>query len=195
MKRVIFIVTAPSGAGKSTLIRFLRENTDCVDFSISATTREPREGEEDGVDYIFMSADDFQKAIDENQFIEHEEVYPGKYYGTLLSEIDRINADSKVPLLDLDVKGAWNIKQKFPDETRVVFIQPRSIEVLEERLRNRNTESERDIQERLDRAEYELQYADKFDYVIINDDLEQSQKQILQIFRDYADERGLCKDS
>ncbi len=193
MKRAMFIVTAPSGAGKSTLIQRLHEENDCIDFSRSATTRAPRSGEVDGQEYIFLTEKEFRNAIREDKFVEYEEVYPGKYYGTLLWEIERINDAGKVPVLDLDVKGAWNIKQKFPEQTRVVFIQPPSREVLEQRLRARNTESESDIRERLDRAAYELGFADRFDHRIVNDNLETSSEELGRIFQQYAQQNGLCQ--
>lgn len=176
------ILAAPSGSGKTTIVRHLLQDLSIFKFSISATTRTARAGEVDGKDYHFISVESFQKKIDEQAFLEWEMVYEGKYYGTLKSEIDNIFTEGKIPLLDIDVVGAANIKKLYGDKALTVFIKPPNLAVLEERLRSRGTDSDEVIQERVAKAEYELSYEKQFDIVIINDDLSiaiQSLKNVL----------------
>ena len=169
----IVIITAPSGAGKTTITRHLLERfPDKLAFSVSAATREPRGREVDGQDYHFMSAPRFQELIEAGAFLEWEMVYEGKYYGTLMSEVERIWASGRAPMLDIDVKGAMRVMDQHRALCTSLFIKPPSLEELERRLRQRGTDPEASIRMRLEKAEFELSYADKFDHVIVNDDLE-----------------------
>ena len=165
----IVIITAPSGSGKTSITQHLLDAFPELTFSISATTRQPRPNEKDGVDYHFISEKQFKKQIDADAFLEWEMVYEGRYYGTLLSEIDRIWSEGKVPVLDVDVKGALKLREKFPGKTLGIFIKVPSWNVLEERLRKRGSEDEKSIQMRLDKAAYEATYIDYFDAVVVND--------------------------
>lgn len=173
----IIIVAAPSGCGKSTIIAGLPVDDLNLRFSISATTRPPRGNEKNGVEYYFMSEDDFRDAIAENAFVEYEEVYPGRFYGTLRSEIDRICAEGHNVLLDLDVNGAMRVKELYGDRCLTVFIEPPSIETLRQRLVSRGTETPEAIDARVDRAAYELSKAPLFDRRIVNDDLDTAVRQ------------------
>ncbi len=170
--RKAIIFSAPSGAGKTTIIRRLIEMGLPLGFSISATSRSPRAGETNGIDYFFFTTEEFKQKIEQNEFIEWEEVYEEQYYGTLKSEIERVWDSKKAVVFDVDVKGGINLKNLFKDIALSVFVQPPSVEVLENRLRLRQTESEESIAKRLERAKFELSFAKKFDVVIINDDLE-----------------------
>ncbi|MDE6463885.1 MAG: guanylate kinase [Muribaculaceae bacterium] len=171
-KGKIIVLAAPSGCGKSTIINALVEQGDLnLGFAVSATTRPPREGEKDGVNYYFMSEEAFRDAIAEGEFVEFEEVYPGRLYGTLRSEIDRITGEGHNIILDLDVNGALRVKDLYGAEALTVFIEPPSIDELRRRLESRGTESPENIDERIDRAEYELSRAGAFDRRIVNDDL------------------------
>ena len=172
MERLI-IFSAPSGSGKTTIVRELLKKYQQFEFSISATSRAPRGTERDGVDYYFLTADEFRKAVAEDKFVEWEEVYAGTYYGTLKSEVDRIWARGKVIIFDVDVKGGYNLKKYFGDSALSVLIVPPSLEVLEQRLRGRGTDSEEAIIERLGKAGSELEFAKgKFDIELVNDKLE-----------------------
>jgi guanylate kinase len=170
-KKVI-ILTAPSGAGKTSITRFLLANYPQLAFSISATTRVPRGAEQDGVDYHFISAADFENHIHQNDFLEFEMVYEGLYYGTLKSELDRIWSEGKVPVLDIDVKGAIAIQKQLGDAALSIFILPPSIEVLKERLAKRNTESPEKMQMRLDKAAYEISFSNQFNAIVKNEVLD-----------------------
>lgn len=172
-KGKIIVIAAPSGCGKSTIIRALIEGGDLnLGFSVSATTRQPREGEVDGVNYYFMTPDDFRQAIANDKFVEYEEVYAGRYYGTLRSEVERIIESGKNIILDLDVNGALRVKDIYSDQAVSIFIQPPSVEELRRRLENRGTESSENIDMRIARAEYELSRAVDFDCSVVNDDLQ-----------------------
>ena len=177
----LIVFSAPSGSGKTTLVRHLLAQDLPLGFSISATSRNPRGQEKDGQDYYFLSAEDFQTQIAADAFLEYEEVYAGTYYGTLQSEVERLWAAGKHVLFDIDVIGGLRIKEKFPEQTLAVFVQPPSVEVLEQRLRSRGTESEEKIQQRLAKSTQELSYAPQFDRVIINDDLAQAQKEVVDL--------------
>ncbi len=170
-KKVI-ILTAPSGAGKTSITKFLLANYTQLAFSVSATTRAPRGAEQDGIDYHFISSVAFEEHIQQNDFLEYEMVYEGLYYGTLKSELDRIWAQGKTPVLDIDVKGAIAIQKQLGDQALSIFILPPSIEVLKERLANRNTESPEKMQMRLDKAEYEISFSDQFNAVVKNEILD-----------------------
>lgn len=173
----LIIFSAPSGSGKSTIINHLLKKDYNLEFSISATSREPRGKEQNGKEYYFLSADEFKKRIDNREFLEWEEVYQGCYYGTLYSEVERITAKGNNIIFDVDVVGGVNIKSTYGDRALSVFIQPPSIDVLKERLKNRNTDSEETIAKRLKKADYEMGFADKFDIVIVNDVLEKAFKE------------------
>lgn len=174
----LIIIAAPSGSGKSTLAKMLFEDFDELKFSVSATTRSPREGERDGVHYHFLSKEEFQQKIDAEDFLEWEEFYNGTRYGTLRSEVDKKLKTGYFILLDIDVKGAVNVKQIYGDDCLSLFIQPPSLKVLKQRLESRGTENEYSLGLRLERASEELEYADRFDQIIINDDLDAAYAQL-----------------
>ncbi|HET8572696.1 MAG TPA: guanylate kinase [Edaphocola sp.] len=178
MTRKIIIITAPSGSGKTTLVKDLLERLPRLAFSISACTRSPRAGEIDGRDYYFLSLADFEEKLAKGEFLESEMVYPGKYYGTLKSELNRIWENGQFPLVDIDVKGALRIKRQFQGESLSIFIKAPSIETLEQRLRHRGTETEDTLLERLKKADYELSFAPEFDYLLVNDDLGQAKEEL-----------------
>lgn len=182
----IVILTAPSGAGKTTLARRVQKALPQLRFSVSATTRPPRPGERHGVDYYFLSEEDFRRLIEANELIEYEEVYPGRFYGTLRREIEQASRDHPV-LLDIDVKGALRVKELFGDEAFAIFVQPPSLEALAERLRLRGTESEASLRQRLERARMELALADRFDAVVRNDDLGRATTETLHRVRLFLD--------
>ena len=196
----VIIFSAPSGAGKSTIVNYLLEKGLGLEFSISATCRAPRGKEIHGKEYYFFTADEFRKRIENKEFLEEpkiesllkkycrfewEEVYPGCYYGTLLSEIDRIWAKGHTVLFDVDVVGGLNIKKKFGDNALSIFIQPPSVEVLRQRLTGRGTDAPEKIEQRLAKAEYEMTFADKFDTIIVNDKLEEAFREAEKKVRDF----------
>ncbi len=170
----IIIITAPSGAGKTSITHYLLNKYPALAFSVSATTRSPRGNERNGFDYYFISINAFQQHIQQNDFIEWEMVYEGKYYGTLKSETERIWKEEKTPLLDIDVQGAIHVQQQFPDASLSLFIQPPSLEILHQRLQRRGTETEESLQMRLGKAAYELSFTHAFDAVIVNDDFDKA---------------------
>ena len=182
-KAILF--SAPSGSGKTTIIREIMKRFDCFEFSISATSRKPRAGERDGVDYYYLTPEEFARRVDEDMFLEWEEVYAGTCYGTLKSEVDRIWANGHVILFDVDVKGCMNIKRYFGTEALSVFVMPPSIEALEQRLHSRGTEKEEDIAKRIARSAEELKMADRFDVTIVNDILEEAVDQTQRIINNY----------
>lgn len=165
------IFSAPSGSGKTTIVKELLKKFPQFEFSISATSRNPRGAEKNGVDYHFLSVDDFKQRIANNEFVEYEEVYTDRFYGTLKSELQRIWEKGNIVLFDVDVVGGVNLKKHFGDQALSVFIQAPSIAVIEERLRGRGTDTEEEIQKRLAKCETELTFAPHFDTVILNDDL------------------------
>lgn len=168
----IIIISAPSGCGKSTIIKSLMERGDIdMKFSISATSRQPRAGESHGKEYYFLSEDEFKKAISDDAFVEYEEVYPGRYYGTLKSEIERICKEGHNVILDIDVKGGVNVKSIYGNRAISIFIMPPSIEALRSRLEGRATDAPEVIDERVGRAAYELTFAPRYDAMVVNDDL------------------------
>lgn len=177
-KGKIIVLAAPSGCGKSTIINGVMQQGDLnLGFAVSATTRAPRPGEKDGVNYYFMTEEAFRDAIAEDRFVEYEEVYPGRFYGTLRSEIERITSAGHNIILDLDVNGALGVKQLYGDRAMTVFIEPPSLEVLRNRLESRGTETPEVIDVRIDRAAYELSRAPEFDRRIVNDNLDTAVRQ------------------
>jgi len=168
----LFIFTAPSGAGKTTIVRHLLEKYDFLEFSISATTRQKRQHEIDGRDYHFMSEETFKKHIDNGAFVEWEEVYPGQFYGTLTSEMNRIFDSGKCVVFDIDVKGATNIKKYYKEDCMSIFIKPPSIDELIERLRNRNTETPESFERRIQKVHREMLFENQFDITLVNDRLD-----------------------
>lgn len=183
--RKAILFSAPSGSGKTTIIRKILEQFDCFEFSISATSRNPREGEQHGVDYYFLTPEDFKSRVGNGEFLEWEEVYQGTCYGTLKSEIDRIWDNGHVIIFDVDVNGGKNIKKYFGDDALALFVMPPSVEELERRLRGRGTESEESIQKRLGRSAAELKESVHFDKTIINDDLQRAVDETAQSIRNY----------
>lgn len=172
----ILIITAPSGAGKTSITKKLMERFPELAFSISAATRAARGSEINGEDYYFISEDDFQNKIKNKEFAEWEMVYEGKYYGTLKSELERIWAADKIPVLDIDVKGAIHVQKQYPVNTLSIFIEPPSIEVLTKRLKGRGTETADSLEARINKAAYEISFKTHFDEVILNEHLEQACK-------------------
>ena len=166
------IFSAPSGSGKTTIVRELLKRFDCFEFSISATSRQPRGKEQHAIDYYFMTNEEFRERVERDEFVEWEEVYAGTCYGTLKSEMERIWAKGKVIIFDVDVMGGINLKRLFGDDACSVFIMPPSMEELERRLRGRGTDAEEVIVKRIAKAEFELSKAPEFDYVVVNDDLQ-----------------------
>jgi len=185
MEGKLFIFSAPSGAGKTSIVRSLLAKDPKLVFSISATSRPKRDNEENGKDYYFLSVEDFKKKIKNNEFIEWEEVYQNRFYGTLKSELERIWSAGKHVVFDVDVIGGLNIKKKYPEKALAVFVMPPSIEELERRLRLRSTDSSDDIKMRISKANEELSYADKFDLIIINDQLDKAIRESEQVVNKY----------
>ena len=171
MSNKVLIFSAPSGSGKSTIVNHILGLRPEIEFSVSATSRLPRGEEKDGVEYFFYSADVFRLLVRDDKFVEYEEVYPDRFYGTLKAEVNRIWARGHVIIFDVDVKGGVNLKKYFGDQALSVFIQAPSVEVLRERLVKRGTDSAEDIEKRVAKAAEEMTYAPKFDKVLINDDL------------------------
>ena len=183
----IIIISAPSGCGKSTIINaILTEGKIDLQFSVSATNRSPREGEQHGVNYFFLSDEEFRKAIAEDAFVEYEEVYPGRFYGTLKSEVKRICDNGHNVILDIDVKGGVNVKKLYGNQARSIFIMPPSIEELRRRLEGRCTDSAEVINERVGKAEYEISFAPEFDYQVINDDLATAISQTKSLIEEFV---------
>ena len=172
--RKILIITAPSGAGKTSITRSLMEELPVLSFSVSATTRNARSNEKEGFDYYFISLEEFKSKIKNKEFAEWEMVYEGKYYGTLKSELKRIWSLNKVPVLDIDVKGAIHVQQQYPENTLSIFVEPPSVEELKSRLESRGTETEDSLNARVNKAAYEISFKNNFDKIIMNDDLEKA---------------------
>lgn len=186
MQGKLIIFSAPSGSGKSTIINKLMSEYDLRGrFSISATSRKPRGSEQDGVEYYFLTEEDFRKRISEGDFLEYEEVYPGCFYGTLRSEVDRTLDRGENVILDIDVQGGLNVKKIYGDRALTLFIQPPSIERLRERLERRGTDAPEVIERRLAKAETELSFAPKYDAVVVNDDLEEACQAAARTIEDF----------
>ena len=184
----LIIFSAPSGSGKSTIVRHLLRRDVPIEFSVSATNREPRGREENGVDYYFLSSEEFKSKINSKAFLEWEEVYPDRYYGTLNTEVDRIWANGKQVVFDIDVEGGLNLKKQFGERALSVFIKAPSLAILKQRLMLRNTENNESIKIRLDKAESEMAHAKLFDVVIVNDDLQKAQSEAYKNVMDFIDE-------
>lgn len=186
-KGKLIIISAPSGCGKSTIISKIITDTELnLSFSISATTRPPRQGETNGVNYYFLSEDEFRQAIANDELVEYEEVYPGRFYGTLKKEVERIRDAGKNVILDIDVKGGINVKRIYGNDALSLFIMPPSVDVLRQRLESRGTETPEAIAERVGKAEYEISFAKEFDRIIINDQLDTAVNDTQQIIRDFV---------
>lgn len=183
----ILIITAPSGAGKTSITHFLMREFPVLQFSISAATREARGNEKHGVDYYFISMDEFKQKIQQKEFAEWEMVYEGKYYGTLKSELKRIWGNQRVPVLDIDVKGALHVQQQYPENTLSIFVEPPSVDALKIRLMARGTETEESLQARVSKASYEISFKDHFDKVIVNDNLDNACAQAKIIVGNFLD--------
>jgi len=184
----LIVFSAPSGSGKTTIVKYLLQQKELdLGFSISATSRPIRGKEVDAKDYHFITAKAFKKHIAQGDFVEFEEVYTDNFYGTLKSEVERIWASGKHVIFDIDVVGGLNIKKQYPNKTLAVFVQPPSVEIMEQRLRNRNTETEAKIKERVAKAEKELDFAKNFDVILINDVLENAQKDAYNLVKDFLE--------
>ncbi len=177
----LIIFSAPSGSGKSTIINNLLAKDMNLHFSISATSRAPRGTEKNGVEYYFLTPEEFRSRIEKGEFLEYEEVYKDKFYGTLRSEVDRQLAEGSNVVFDVDVLGGCNIKRFYGDRALSIFIKAPSIEVLRERLEHRGTDSPEVIESRIAKAQYELTFADKFDHIVVNDDLEKAEATVLDL--------------
>ena len=189
MKGRLIIVSAPSGSGKSTIINWLMQQHPELNlsFSISCTSRQQRGTEQDGVEYFFLTPEEFRQRIDNDEFLEYEEVYEGRFYGTLKAQVERQQKAGQNIVFDVDVKGGCNIKRHYGDEALSLFIQPPSIEVLRERLVKRGTDAPEVIEQRLERAAFELTFAEKFDRVVVNDDLATAEEEAYQIVRAFIE--------
>lgn len=181
----ILIITAPSGAGKTSITRHLMQALPVLEFSVSATTRSPRNNEQDGVDYYFIEVEAFKQKIQQKEFAEWEMVYEGKYYGTLKSELKRIWSLGKVPVLDIDVKGAIHVQKQYPENTLSIFIEPPSIDELKARLVGRGTENEESLKARISKAAYEISFKDQFDKVILNDNLQNACETAIELVNEF----------
>ena len=183
----LLIISAPSGSGKSTIVNYLmKEHPEFrLAFSVSATSRPPRGEEKDGVEYYFLSEEDFRRHIKAGDFLEYEEVYEGRFYGTLKSQVEEKLAAGLNVVFDVDVKGGINIKHYYGDKALSIFIQPPSIEALQERLIRRNTDEMAQIEQRLAKAEYEMSFASQFDRILVNDDLETAKQEAVTLLTEF----------
>lgn len=186
----LIILTAPSGAGKTTIVKHLLTTFNDLSFSVSATTRAKRPYEVEGRDYYFVKPERFRELIDEGAFVEWEEVYDDMYYGTLQKEVERIWANGRHIVFDIDVKGALSIKRAYPEKSLAIFVKPPSMEVLEQRLRDRQTENEETFQKRWRRVKEEMSFADKFDEILINDKLEEALSRARELVRNFINQEA-----
>ena len=187
MKGRLIIVSAPSGSGKSTIVQWLmKEHPELkLYFSISCTSRAPRGTEQNGVEYFFLTPEEFRQRIENNEFLEYEEVYQDRFYGTLKAQVERQREQGQNVVFDVDVKGGINIKKYYREEALSLFIQPPSVEELRKRLEGRATDTPEAIAERLAKAEYEMTFAPQFDHIVINDDLEAAKQETLHLLTDF----------
>ncbi|MEO5782615.1 MAG: guanylate kinase [Ginsengibacter sp.] len=183
----MIVITAPSGAGKTSITRHLMKVFPQLAFSISAATRDPRQNEKNGVDYYFISVEEFQKKILDEEFVEWEMVYEGKYYGTLKSELRRMWKKEQIPVLDIDVQGTIHVQKEYPINSLFIFIKPPSIEELKRRLESRGSEDKESLHARISKAAYELSFVNQFDHVIENKDFETACKEAEQIVKTFID--------
>ena len=185
MSGKLIIFSAPSGAGKSTIVHHILGCGFNLEFSVSATSRAPRGNEVHGVDYYYLTPEEFRSKIRKNEFLEYEEVYPDSFYGTLRSEVERITGQGKNVVFDIDVLGGINIKKQYDEQALALFVAPPSIEVLHQRLISRGTDTPEMIAKRIGKAEYELSFAPQFDKVVVNDDLEKAKKEAEKLIREF----------
>lgn len=183
----ILIITAPSGAGKTSITRHLLHHYPQLSFSVSASTRKARSNERDGLDYYFLSAEDFQQKIIDQEFVEWEMVYEGKYYGTLKSELERIWKNNQVPVLDIDVKGAIHVQQQYPDSALSLFIEPPSVDELKRRLESRGTETAESLQARVNKASYEISFKHHFHRIVVNAQLDKAREEAMAIVKEFLE--------
>lgn len=190
MANKLLIFSAPSGSGKSTIVNWLmREHPELrLAFSVSCTSRAPRGTERDGVEYFFISPEEFREKIAREEFLEYEEVYADRFYGTLKSQVERQLAEGQTVVFDVDVKGALNIKRFYGERALSLFIQPPSLEELRKRLEGRATDAPEVIEQRLAKADYELSFAPRFDKVVVNDDLETAEQEVYRLVKDFLDD-------
>lgn len=194
-KGKLLVFSAPSGSGKTTLVNHLLSEIPNIAFSVSATTRQPRGAEQNGVEYYFMSLEEFKQRVENDEFLEWQEVYPGRCYGTLKAVVEKMQEEGKHVAFDVDVVGGTNIKKFYGDEALSVFIQAPSIEVLRERLVGRQTDSMEEIEKRLSKAQWEMDFAQgKFDVTIINDDLETAKADILEAVTNFIEKEEPCEE-
>ncbi len=189
MQGKVIIVSAPSGAGKTSIVRHLLEEVPELKFSISATTRHKRDYEEDGKDYYFITPENFKERLANDEFLEWQEVYDNQYYGSLKCEVERIWNNGQTVIFDVDVLGGLNIKKFYGDNALAVFIEPPTIEELVNRLKKRGTETEESLKKRVDKAEYEMSFANQFDRIVLNDDLKTAQQEMIDLVRDFLEEK------
>jgi len=181
----IILMTAPSGSGKTSIVNHLLKKFPTLSFSVSATTRKPRNNEKDGQHYYFISEEDFRNKIHDKEFLEWEMVYEGKYYGTLKSDIERIWKENKVPVLDIDVQGAIHVQQQYPVNTIAIFIQAPSVEELKKRLKLRGSETDDSLQARVNKSTYEMTFKNHFENIIVNENFEKACKEVEKIVEDF----------
>lgn len=181
----MIIVSAPSGAGKTTIVRALLKKFPQLEFSVSACSRAKRENEIDGKDYYFLSPEKFKAKINNNEFVEWEEVYKGSYYGTLKSELERIWSKGNHVIFDVDVKGGLNIKKQYPGRSLAVFVKPPDMETLQKRLENRGTETPDSLKKRLEKAVYEISYSMLFDYILVNDEINKAKNEAYDVIEKF----------
>jgi guanylate kinase len=191
---MLIIITAPSGAGKTSITRYLLQHFPQLAFSVSAATRPQRQDEVNGVDYYFMSLEEFQHKIQNQEFVEWEMVYEGRYYGTLKTELQRLRAKNKIPILDIDVKGAIHVQEQYPEQSLSIFVQPPSIEELKRRLEYRATESEEALQDRLNKAAYEISFRHHFNNIIVNDNLQKACEEARHIISEFFVRKSMTDD-